>query len=88
MVLDLLSPQAPAPLVGHSMGGNIACSYAGIRPERVRCVVNLEGFGLARTAPSPSGMGLKIMKYRADMIGAKFEIGSNEPHGATVSITG
>ncbi len=38
---------APARLVGHSMGGNIACSYAGIRPERVRCVVNLEGFGLA-----------------------------------------
>jgi pimeloyl-ACP methyl ester carboxylesterase len=32
------------------MGGNIACSYAGIRPERVRCVINLEGFGLARTS--------------------------------------
>jgi pimeloyl-ACP methyl ester carboxylesterase len=50
-VLDRLSPSAPACLVGHSMGGNIACSYAGIRPERVRCVVNLEGFGLPRTAP-------------------------------------
>jgi len=51
-VLDLLSPAAPARLVGHSMGGNIACSYAGIRPARVRCVVNLEGFGLARTSPA------------------------------------
>jgi pimeloyl-ACP methyl ester carboxylesterase len=50
-ILDQLSPSAPARLVGHSMGGNIACSYAGIRPERVRCVVNLEGFGLPRTAP-------------------------------------
>src|ERR1700692_426182 len=50
-VLDQLSPAAPARLVGHSMGGNIACSYAGVRPERVRCVVNLEGFGLARTSP-------------------------------------
>ena len=50
-VLDRLSPSAPACLVGHSMGGNIACSYAGIRPQRVRCVVNLEGFGLPRTAP-------------------------------------
>jgi pimeloyl-ACP methyl ester carboxylesterase len=50
-VLDRLSPTAPARLVGHSMGGNIACSYAGVRPERVRCVVNLEGFGLTRTAP-------------------------------------
>jgi PAS domain S-box-containing protein len=46
------------------------------------------GIGVARAAPSPAGMGLKIMQYRADMIGAKFEIGSNEPHGATVSITG
>jgi pimeloyl-ACP methyl ester carboxylesterase len=51
-LLDRLSPNAPARIVGHSMGGNIACSYAGIRPDRVRCVVNLEGFGLARTSPS------------------------------------
>lgn len=49
-LLNELSPGAPARLVGHSMGGNIACSYAGIRPERVRCVINLEGFGLARTS--------------------------------------
>jgi len=51
-LLNQLSPAAPARLVGHSMGGNIACSYAGIRPERVRCVINLEGFGLARTSPA------------------------------------
>jgi len=37
-------------LVGHSMGGNVAMSYAGVRPERVRRLVNLEGFGLPRTA--------------------------------------
>jgi pimeloyl-ACP methyl ester carboxylesterase len=51
-LLQQISPAAPAALIGHSMGGNIACLYAGIRPERVRCVVNLEGFGLARTSPS------------------------------------
>ena len=51
-LLDQLSPAAPARLVGHSMGGNIAGLYAGVRPERVRCVVNLEGFGLARTSPA------------------------------------
>ena len=50
-LLELLSPRMPARLVGHSMGGNIASLYAGLRPERVRCVVNLEGFGLPRTAP-------------------------------------
>jgi pimeloyl-ACP methyl ester carboxylesterase len=34
------------------MGGNIASLYAGIRPERVRAVVNLEGLGLKRTTPA------------------------------------
>ncbi len=47
-----------------------------------------DGVGFARTAPSGPGMGLKIMKYRADMIGAKFEITANEPHGAVVTVTG
>jgi pimeloyl-ACP methyl ester carboxylesterase len=58
-LLDRLSPAVPARLVGHSMGGNIACSYAGIRPERVRCVVNLEGFGLARTAAAQAPARLR-----------------------------
>jgi pimeloyl-ACP methyl ester carboxylesterase len=38
-------------LVGHSMGGNVAMSYAGVRPRRVRRLVNLEGFGLPATRP-------------------------------------
>jgi pimeloyl-ACP methyl ester carboxylesterase len=38
-------------LVGHSMGGNIVMSYAGVRPDRIRRLVNLEGFGLPRTEP-------------------------------------
>ncbi len=42
----MLHPGRPADIVGHSRGGNIACLYAGIRPERVRRVVNVEGFGL------------------------------------------
>jgi pimeloyl-ACP methyl ester carboxylesterase len=49
-LLDRLCPHAPARLVGHSMGGNIALLYAGIRPERVRRVCSLEGFGLPRSA--------------------------------------
>jgi PAS domain S-box-containing protein len=46
------------------------------------------GVGFVRTAASTSGMGLKIMKYRADMIGAKFEIGVNEPRGTVITVTG
>jgi PAS domain S-box-containing protein len=47
---------------------------------------NGEGF---RPPMSPyTGMGLKIMKYRAGMIGARFEIASNEPRGTVVRVTG
>ncbi len=53
-LLEQVSPAAPVQLLGHSMGGNIACLYAGVRPERVRCLVNLEGFGLPRTSPQES----------------------------------
>ena len=51
-LLDQLSPGAPVDLVGHSMGGNVAMMYAGVRPERIRRLVNLEGFGLPATRPA------------------------------------
>ncbi len=51
-VLTHFSPQEPARLVGHSLGGNAATLYAGIRPERVAGIVNLEGFGLKPTDPA------------------------------------
>jgi len=44
--------------------------------------------GQGFTPPAaPTGMGLKIMKYRAGMIGAKFEIGANEPRGTMITVT-
>jgi pimeloyl-ACP methyl ester carboxylesterase len=49
--IDALCPAGPARLVGHSMGANVAMIYAGLRPARVRSLVNLEGFGLPRTTP-------------------------------------
>jgi pimeloyl-ACP methyl ester carboxylesterase len=49
-LLTQLCADEPARLIGHSMGGNIASLYAGLRPGRVRCIVNLEGVGLPRTA--------------------------------------
>jgi pimeloyl-ACP methyl ester carboxylesterase len=51
-LLERLSPQRPVDLVGHSMGGNVAMMYAGVRPQRVRRLVNLEGFGMPRTEPT------------------------------------
>lgn len=51
-LLDALCPGQPVDLLGHSMGGNVAMLYAGVRPQRVRRLINLEGFGLPATTPS------------------------------------
>ncbi|MCE4536273.1 alpha/beta hydrolase [Pelomonas sp. P7] len=51
-LLDAISPGAPVDLLGHSMGGNVAMSYAGVRPQRVRRLINLEGFGMPDVAPA------------------------------------
>ncbi len=50
-LLQQISPDAPVDLLGHSMGGNVVMSYAGVRPQRIRRLVNLEGFGLPATKP-------------------------------------
>ena len=50
-ILDIYSPDQSVNLVGHSMGGNVACTYTGIRPARVRKLISLEGFGAARNTP-------------------------------------
>jgi pimeloyl-ACP methyl ester carboxylesterase len=50
-LLDHFAPSGQVNLVGHSMGGNLAMLYAGVRPERVHRLVNLEGFGLPATQP-------------------------------------
>jgi pimeloyl-ACP methyl ester carboxylesterase len=51
-LLDHFAGQQPVDLVGHSMGGNIAMVFSGVRPERIRRLVNLEGFGLPQTQPA------------------------------------
>jgi pimeloyl-ACP methyl ester carboxylesterase len=54
-LLARVSPDAPVDLIGHSMGANVTMLYAGVRPQRVRRVVNLEGFGMppTRAAQAP-----------------------------------
>jgi pimeloyl-ACP methyl ester carboxylesterase len=55
-VLDQLIPNFTVDghidLLGHSMGGNVVMGYAGVRPARIRKLINLEGFGLPATQPS------------------------------------
>lgn len=51
-LLDHYAPGQQVNLVGHSMGGNVVMLYGGVRPERIRRLVNLEGFGMPATIPA------------------------------------
>jgi pimeloyl-ACP methyl ester carboxylesterase len=66
-LLDAFSPDEPADLVGHSLGGNIVMMYAGVRPTRVRRLVSLEGFGIP--AQSPEAAPKKLAAW-LDALGA------------------
>ncbi len=71
-LLDVLSPDRPIDLVGHSMGGNVVMMYAGVRPARIRKLVNLEGFGMAATRPAqaPGRLGQWLDELRQHREGA------------------
>jgi pimeloyl-ACP methyl ester carboxylesterase len=45
-LLDHYSPDEPARVVGHSLGGNVVCLFAGLRPQRISHAISLDGFGL------------------------------------------
>ncbi|HNP63799.1 MAG TPA: alpha/beta hydrolase [Woeseiaceae bacterium] len=51
-IIETCAPDAAVPLIGHSMGGNVASLYAGSIPERVSALINIEGFGLKDSDPA------------------------------------
>jgi pimeloyl-ACP methyl ester carboxylesterase len=58
-LLDAIAPDDRVDLCGHSMGGNVAMLYAGVRPGRIRRLVNLEGFGMPATRPQDARLRLR-----------------------------
>ncbi|MEJ8811141.1 alpha/beta hydrolase [Variovorax ureilyticus] len=50
-LLDHYAGDRSVDLVGHSMGGNVSMQYSGVRPQRIRRLVNLEGFGMPALKP-------------------------------------
>lgn len=50
-ILQHYSPTVPVNLLGHSLGANVAGIYAGVRPDRIKQLVMLEGFGMPTTQP-------------------------------------
>ncbi|SDR64378.1 Pimeloyl-ACP methyl ester carboxylesterase [Rhizobiales bacterium GAS113] len=45
VLVDQLFPNRAVPMVGHSLGGNVAGVFAGLRPDRLSHLVSLDGFG-------------------------------------------
>ncbi len=72
-LLDTLYPGQTIDLVGHSMGGNVVMMYAGARPERIRRLVNIEGFGMPATRPTqaPGRMAQWLDELKATRQGDK-----------------
>ena len=59
------APEGQLNVLGHSMGANVVSMYAGIQPERIRRLINLEGFGLPATAPEQAPK--RFRKWLAEM---------------------
>ncbi len=77
-LLDHYAGDGAVDLVGHSMGGNVAMQYAGVRPQRIRRLVNLEGFGMpaveAEQAPARYSQWIDQLKrlHRGELALARY----------------
>jgi signal transduction histidine kinase len=76
-----LAQEAVANAVQHSQASRMAIALRSTRQD-LTLEVRDDGRGFAPETP-PEGMGLKVMKYRADAIGAELAIDSS-PGGGTV----
>ena len=66
LLLEHYSPNAPAHIVAHSMGGFIASVYAGVKPDRVALLINIEGFAPpgGRQDPAPRRLAKWLTQLR------------------------
>lgn len=87
-LLDHYAGERPVDLVGHSMGGNIAMMYAGTRPERIRRLVNLEGFGMpaGRAERAPARYAQWLDELKALHRGEKALRSYDDEHGVAARL--
>ncbi|TLZ23631.1 MAG: histidine kinase, partial [Gammaproteobacteria bacterium] len=52
-----------------------------VQPDTLRLEIEDDGIGIPPDATESAGLGLKIMHYRAELIGARLSIGPGETAG-------
>ena len=72
--------------IRHSGGTRIRVELAG-DDKRLRLLVADDGVGLLPTAERSGGMGLRVMRYRSQLIGASLRLGPVMPRGTELSVT-
>jgi pimeloyl-ACP methyl ester carboxylesterase len=50
-LIQTFFPEESPSVVGHSLGGNVASVYAGLRPEKIKRMVSIDGFGMIAVKP-------------------------------------
>ena len=84
MHLYRLSQEAVNNAVKHGRGRNILISLAD-DSEWLTLKIEDDGRGFHTDNEPHSGSGLRIMRYRAELIGAKLSVGPAQPHGTIVT---
>ncbi|MGA1730282.1 MAG: histidine kinase, partial [Steroidobacteraceae bacterium] len=78
--------EAVANAIHHSGGSRIDVELTGDE-RRVRLAVTDNGVGWLPDAAQSGGMGLKVMRYRSQLIGASLRLGPATPSGTALSVT-
>jgi PAS domain S-box-containing protein len=56
-----------------------------VSPSKARLTIEDDGIGMRPELEVSAGLGLRTMRYRASLIGARFSIGPAEPYGTLIT---
>jgi signal transduction histidine kinase len=83
--LYLIAREAVNNAARHAQAGHVTLRLTGSESGWKLCVED-DGKGLAEKQPSDEGMGIRIMRHRASLIGADFSISSASGQGTCVDV--
>jgi PAS domain S-box-containing protein len=84
--LFYIAQEAATNAIKHGRPRHIWIVLAG-RPDRLDLTIRNDGAPFAGASAASTGMGLRIMNYRARIIGALFEVGPDRKSGTVVQCT-